>query len=85
MTLRSDGRALIAFGVSIAAGVSDLRVFDCTDASCTAGSGRNVLGSGDFGRAATMALRSDGRAVLAHYDGANDDLRLHICANPECT
>ncbi len=85
MTLRSDGRALIAYGVSIASGVSDLRVFDCADSSCTAGSSRNVIGQGDFGKAAAMALRSDGRAVLAYYDAGNDDLRLHICANPDCT
>ena len=85
MTLRGDGRALIAYGVFVAAGVSDLRVLDCTDSSCTAGSSRNVAGSGgDFGTAVAMALRSDGRAVLAYYDGANDDLRLHICANPDC-
>lgn len=85
MTLRGDGRALIAHGVNVAAGASDLRVFDCSDSGCTAGSSRTLVGSGDFGTAAAIALRSDGRAVLAHYDGANDDLRLHICANPECT
>lgn len=85
MTLRGDGRAVIAFGANVAAGVSDLRVLDCTDSNCTAGSSRTVVGSGDYGTAAAIALRSDGRPVLAFYDGTNDDLRLHICANPECT
>jgi hypothetical protein len=81
MTLRGDGRALIAHGVNVAAGASDLRVLDCSDSGCTAGSSRTVVGSGDYGTVAAVALRSDGRPVLAYYDGANDDLRLHICAN----
>ncbi len=84
VSLRGDGRALIVHGAFVAAGVSDLRVLDCTNSGCTAGSSRNVVGSGDFGTVAAMVLRSDERPVLAYYDAGNDDLRLHICANPEC-
>jgi len=83
MALRGDGRALIAFGM--AAGETDLRVFDCGNANCSAGSSRSVVAGGDFADYAAMALRPDGRPVIAHYDAGNGDLRLHICANPECS
>ncbi len=83
MALRGDGRALIAFGMS--AGETDLRVFDCGNANCSAGSSRSVVAGGDFADYAAMALRPDGRPVIAHYDAGNGDLRLHICANPECS
>jgi hypothetical protein len=32
-----------------------------------------------------MALRDDARPVLAFYEGDNEDLRLQICANPDCS
>ena len=85
LVLRGDGRALIAHGINLAAGASDLRVFDCTDASCTAGSSRTAAGGGDFGGAVAIALRGDGRPVIAYHDATNADLRLHVCANPDCS
>jgi hypothetical protein len=83
MALRGDGRALIVFGM--AAGATDLRVLDCGNAGCSAGSSRSLVAGGNFGTYAALALRDDGRPVIAHYDAANDDLRLRICANPDCS
>jgi len=82
--LRSNGLPLILFGEFLAAGQSDLRLFDCTNSNCTAGSFRTIVGSGDVGKEAAFALRSDGRPVIAYYDAQNDDLRLRVCANAEC-
>ena len=85
MALRGDGRALIVHGIRIAAGTSDLRVLDCANSACAAGSSRSLVGAGDFGTAAAMALRADGRPLVAYHDAIDDDLRLHICANPDCS
>lgn len=85
LKLRANGFAMIANGRSIAADASDLRVFDCANSGCSAGSSRTVVGGGDFGTTVALALRGDGRPVLAFYDALNGDLRLRVCANPECT
>ena len=84
MKLRSNGFPLIAYGNILAADQSDLRLFDCANSSCSAGSIRTIVSNGDFGTDVALALRSDGRPVIAYYDAFNDDLRLRICANPEC-
>ena len=84
MKLRSNGFPLIAYGDILAVGQSDLRLFDCANSSCSAGSIRTIVSNGDFGRDVALALRSDGRPVIAYYDAFNDDLRLRVCANPEC-
>jgi len=60
-------------------------VFDCANSGCSVGSSRTVVGGGDFGTTVALALRGDGRPVLAFYDALNGDLRLRVCANPECT
>lgn len=85
LKLRGNGFAMIANGRSIAADASDLRVFDCANSGCSSGSSRTVVGNGDFGTYVALALRGDGRPVLAFYDALNGDLRLRVCANPECT
>jgi hypothetical protein len=84
MQLRSNGFPLIAYGDLLGAGQSDLRLFDCANTACSAGSIRTVVGNGDFGSDIALALRADGRPVIAYYDALNDDLRLRVCANPEC-
>ncbi len=84
MKLRSNGLPLILYGDVLGAGESDLRLFDCSNSSCSAGSIRTIVTNGDFGKDAAFALRSDGRPVIAYYDSLNDDLRLRVCANPEC-
>lgn len=83
--LRSNGNLLIAFGRYLSVDEAQVRLFDCTNAACTAGSNRLVIEGGNFGQAIALGLRSDGRPVLAFYDELNQDLRLRICANPECT
>jgi hypothetical protein len=84
MKLRSNGFPLIAYGDLLAVGESDLRLFDCSNSSCSTGSTRTIVSNGDFGTDIALALRSDGRPVIAYYDAFNEDLRLRVCANPEC-
>jgi hypothetical protein len=81
-TLRADGRPWIVFGAPAANGV---RMFDCSTAACTAGSSRSLVTGGNFGAYVALAVREDGRPVVAYQDADNDDLRLYLCANPDCT
>jgi hypothetical protein len=81
VTLRADGRPLLVFG---APGANGLQLFDCGNTACSSGSTRSVVAGGNFGSYVALALRDDGRSVIAHFDADNDDLRLHVCANPDC-
>lgn len=85
MRLRADGRALIVFSKYLSGPATrEMRVLDCNTASCSSGSSRGLVSNGNFGRYAALALRADGRPVIAYYDIDNEDVRLHICANPDC-
>lgn len=81
ISLRADDRALIVYGVPSPGG---LDLVDCSAPTCATGSSRNLATPGNFGVYAALAVRTDGRPVIAFYDGDNDDLRLRICANPDC-
>ncbi len=83
--LRPTGRLLIAHGDFVTDVGYQLRIFDCGNIGCTNGSSRLAGGSGANGIWIGMALRDDARPVLAFYDGDNEDLRLQICANPDCS
>jgi hypothetical protein len=83
--LRPSGNLLIAHGDFVTDVGYQLNVFDCGNAGCTDGSSRVLGGNGANGSWIGMAVRDDGRPVLASYDGDNDDLRLQICANPDCS
>jgi hypothetical protein len=82
--LRPGGNLLVAHGDFLSGVGYRLSVFDCANAGCTDGSGRVLGGDGANGSWIGMATRDDGRPVLAYYDGDNGDLRLQICANPDC-
>jgi hypothetical protein len=84
MVLRSDGLSLIAFARILSSTLSELRLFNCGTAGCSLGTKRIVIDTGRFDSYFSLALRSDGRPVLAFYDSVNEDLRLRICANPDC-
>ncbi|MBK9657513.1 MAG: hypothetical protein IPO66_19590 [Rhodanobacteraceae bacterium] len=45
---------------------------------------RVVDSSGDVGKYVSLALRSDGRPVLAYHEEDNGALRLFDCADPAC-
>jgi hypothetical protein len=80
--LRPDGRPIVAFGKRNAP--QDLRVLDCATTSCATGASRSMVAGGDLGSRLALALRDDGRPVIAHYDADSGDLRLHVCANSDC-
>jgi hypothetical protein len=82
--LRPNGRLLVAHGDFLTDVGYRLSVFDCANVGCTDGSGRVLGGNGANGSWIGMAMRDDGRPVLTYYDADNEDLRLLICADPDC-
>jgi hypothetical protein len=78
---RGDGRALILSGAPTDTGIN---VIDCANTTCSVGSTRSLIGPGSFGIYLGIAVRDDGRPVVAYQDADNDDLRLHYCANADC-
>ncbi|MBK9657514.1 MAG: hypothetical protein IPO66_19595 [Rhodanobacteraceae bacterium] len=85
LKLGANGFAMIANGRSIAADASDLRVFDCANSGSSVGGSRTVVGGGDFQYHCRACAARRRTSVLAFYDALNGDLRLRVCANPECT
>jgi hypothetical protein len=80
--MRADLTPLIAFYGSAE---SELRLYDCNTTCSTGDASRSLDNYGTVGRHADIAVRSDGRPVIAHYDAGNSALKLHICANPDCS
>lgn len=82
-----DGSApVLAFHRFVGAGEARLRLHRCWSSTCSDGVTRTLAGAPgeSVGNQARIAIRSDGRPVVAHYDATNDDLLLHICANSDC-
>jgi hypothetical protein len=81
LTLRADGRPLVAY---LQAGTATLKLFDCNNAECSSGTSRPIDQTQAFGDAQiALALRSDGRPVLA-YPAGNSEYRLLMCATAAC-
>jgi hypothetical protein len=82
-----DGAApVLAFRRFVSADETYLRLHRCLSSTCSDGASRTLDGGLEeaVGNGVSIAVRSDGRPVIAHYDTTNDDLLLHICANPDC-
>src|SRR5690606_21559484 len=88
MVLRPDGRPLIAY---LSDGTDTLSVYSCNDASCSSGTITQLDGPVSLFAAykvhnVDMALRADGRAVIAYRSATGSgELRSFHCANVDCT
>lgn len=84
LALRADGRPALAFGGGNAA----LRYVVCGSASCASGNLGTTLQSGfDLGFrgiALTHRATPDGLPVMALHDASSNDLRVLVCADPNC-
>jgi hypothetical protein len=80
--IRGDGRPLLAYGGY----GGQVKLFDCADAACTSGTVRIVdqVPNSFSDQEISLALRADGRAVLAYPVGSSGGLRLLSCQNTTC-
>jgi hypothetical protein len=79
--VRPDGRPFAYFS-----NVGGSRAFDCSDAACSDGVGREVSGTGNStGSVLELALRADGRPVLLYTVSNQNDVHVFLCADVDCS
>lgn len=82
--IRSDGRALIAH-LSAAGSQGSLRLWDCANVECSGGTLRVLdLFPASTSQEVSMALRPDGRPVIAYASIEPSELRLLVCRTATC-
>lgn len=83
MAIRQDGTPLIAH---LDLTDHDLEVFDCHDPACATGQNRVIdYSTGHYGFDTSMAIRADGRPIIAYWHSDFQDLRVFDCADTACS
>jgi cysteine-rich repeat protein len=82
LVVGSDGKGLIAYNDTT---TNHLKVAHCNDTSCTSVT-KNVVdgGTNNVGGDVSIAVGSDGKALLSYYDATAGDLRLARCNDVAC-
>ncbi len=84
IAIGADGFGIISYWDPSSTG--DLRVFHCTTTACTGGASTVVETTpGNVGKFTSIAIGTDGLAIISHYDATNKDLRVFHCADTACT
>ncbi|MFK7919946.1 MAG: collagen-like protein [Ilumatobacter sp.] len=84
ITIGNDDNPIISY---YDATNDDLRVAACTDSTCTAATVSTLDTGGDGGNVGqwtSIAIGTDGKPVVAYYDGGNEDLKVASCGNATC-
>jgi len=82
IAIRPDGRPILAYHYGTSA---DLRLFDCADVDCLAGTVRIGETIGSVGTSTSIAIRADGRPVVSSYQQSGGGVRLWDCADVNCS
>ncbi len=65
---------------------NDLKVYDCSNAACSAGTARTLDAVGDVGQYTSIAIRpASGLPIISYWDQTNDDLKVYDCTNAACS
>jgi len=84
LVLDDNGFPVISY-YSLSGGI--LKLVTCTDATCS--NPPNIRefpnSTEDVGKHTSLALSSQGFPVVSYYDDTNDDLKLLVCLNANCT
>lgn len=82
IAMRADGRPLVVYGTQF----GTIKVFDCANTQCSAGTARavdQVPNASFIDTEVAVALRADGRPVIA-YPAVDGTLRLLLCTTATC-
>jgi len=83
IAIGSDGFAIISY-YDVTNG--DLKLVHCTNTACTTNDTPVTLDStGNVGQYTSIAIGSDGFAIISYYDVTNGDLKLVHCTNAACS
>jgi hypothetical protein len=83
IAIATDGTPIISYYDQTNA---DLKVTKCGNAACSTGNTTTTIDStGDVGQYSSIAIGSDGYAVISYYDATNTDLKVAKCTNATCS
>jgi predicted regulator of Ras-like GTPase activity (Roadblock/LC7/MglB family) len=83
IAIGSDGFPIISYYDSTS---DNLKVTKCGDAACSSGNTTTAVDStGDVGRYTSIAIGTDGLAIISYYDVTNTDLKALKCGNAACS
>jgi hypothetical protein len=86
ITIGADNLPIISYKDSTN---GDLRVTHCDDAKCSAVTSTTAdtgfPATNDVGGYSSIAVGTDGLAIISHYDATTKDLRTTHCTNTACT
>ena len=80
IAIGSNGNPIIAYNDS-----SDLGIYVCANTTCSSGTSLNPYLRGATGYQPDIAIRNDGRPVIAFQQYDTADLKLHVCADTTCS
>ncbi len=81
--VRPDGRPIIVHFDRVD---DDLEIYDCHDPGCASGERRIIdYNTGFYGLATSLALRLDGRPIVAYWNSVGLDLNAYDCADAACS
>ncbi len=89
ITLRENGLPMIAYFQDnpINSQQRNLKIYDCANESCSAGSARILDGHTSIrsnGRHNSIAIRENGLPIISYYDAALRELKVYSCADSSC-
>ncbi len=86
IAIGTDGFAIISY---YHATDGDLRAYHCTNTACTTGTATTLDTGGapgsTVGRYTSIAIGTDGFAIISYQDATNGDLKAYHCTNTACT
>jgi len=93
IAIGADGRPIIAYKAQLcdaygSCAGGELRVTHCDDAACSSATTATLDSLGNVNLAncaASIAIGTDGLAVISYYDATNQDLKVAHCDNAACS
>ena len=84
IAIRDSGLPIVSYNDNTN---DDVKVFDCSNTACSAGTARTLDSGGNVGSAETsIAIRDSGLPIVSYYDNnPNESLKAFDCSNTACS
>ena len=82
IAIGTDGYPIISYYKYT--GGNELKAYHCTNNACSAGNAYTVESGANYGSYSSIAIGSDGKPVISHYDISSLDARVCRCVATDC-